>query len=162
MKEQSDESRKGSAGASIPQNVLLAFQALARAQENGNVKIIRGMALAIVVGSGLLASGHAFALCNVPPSSGSPADPSGETGAAPVPDPIVRAPVNVPGYSPSSSTQGPGANAVGNGAGTASYANTQVVVAPTERAAADKAEWCRRSGRSQTSTDACLKAVINK
>jgi hypothetical protein len=91
-------------------------------------------------------------------------DPTGETGTTPtpIPTPHVRNPVPVPGYSASSATSGPGGNAVGNGGGTASYANTQVIVAPTERAAADKAEWCRRGGRSVASMDACLRAVANK
>lgn len=91
-------------------------------------------------------------------------DPTGETGTAPTPTPTphVRNPVPVPSYSASSATSGPGGNAVGNGAGTASYANNQVIVAPTERAAAERADWCRRIGRSQTSMDACLRAVVNK
>lgn len=138
--------------------VLLAFQALARAEEYGIVKIIKGMVAAIVIGSGLLLSSQSFALCSLPPGSTTTPEPEPE----PVPEPHVRTPVPVPNYSASSSTTGPGGNAVGSGAGTGSYGNTQVVVAPTERAAADKAEWCRRSGRSQASMDACLKAVAGR
>lgn len=120
------------------------------------MKIVRGMALAIVVGGALIVSGQSFALCSLPPGSGETSTPE------PVPEPHVRSPTPVPNYSASSATNGPGVNSVGNGAGTASYANTQVVLAPTDRAAADKAEWCRRSGRSQATMDACLRSVINK
>lgn len=152
-------------GASNPRDVLLAFRALARAGKDGIVRIIRGMAAAIVVGGGLIVSGQSFALCSLPPGSTSPGvDPSGETGAAPepVPQPHVRSPKPVPSYSASNATNGPGVNSVGNGAGTASYANAQVVVAPTQRAATDRAEWCRRGGRSRASMDACLRSVLDR
>ncbi len=165
--------------ASIPRKVLLAFKALARAEGDEIVKTIRGVAAAIIVGGGLIVSGQSFALCSLPPGAGptTPSadggppgadggppgvDPTGETGTTPTPTPHVRSPVPVPSYSASSATSGPGGNAVGNGGGTASYANTQVIVAPTERAAADKAEWCRRNGRSQSSMDACMRAVVNR
>lgn len=143
------------------------------------MKLIRGMA-AIVVGGGLLVSGQSFALCSLPPGSvpGAPAgtpgsedpgnpgtdttDPTtGSPTVTPEP-PHVRIPVPVPTYSPNSSAYGPGGNATGNGNGTASYNNRQVVVAPTDRAAAERSEWCRRTGRSLGSMEACLKSVSGK
>jgi hypothetical protein len=78
------------------------------------------------------------------------------------PPPPQRIPVTVPTYSPWSTTNGPGANAVGGGNGTASYYNPYGNVSPTSRAAVNSGDWCRRNGRSTAAMDACLKSVAGR
>lgn len=100
-----------------------------------------------------------------PPAADTPVATS-DDAPAPTPTPVYtpppppqRIPVAVPTYSPYSTTTGPGANAVGGGAGTGSYYNPHTDVAATSRAAVNSGDWCRRSGRSAAAMDACLKSV---
>ncbi|MDE4914353.1 hypothetical protein PQI07_27155 [Methylobacterium sp. 092160098-2] len=135
------------------------------------MKLLNLMAAAIVVGGGLVASAPSFALCSVPgtptaggdptpgdPETGQPGTPVAETPPPPPPPPH-RIPVAVPTYAPWTATQGPGSNEVGSSNGSNSYNNPYNTLAPSARAAVGEADWCRRNGRSQGNTDACLKAV---
>ena len=77
----------------------------------------------------------------------------------PPPPPPHRIPVAVPTYTPWTATAGPGSTSVGGGNGTANYMNSYSALAPTARAAMNRADWCRRDGRSQGATSACIDAV---
>lgn len=77
----------------------------------------------------------------------------------PPPPPPQRIPVAVPTYTPWNATVGPGSTAVGSSNGSNSYNNPYATLAPSARAAVGGADWCRRSGRSSSATDACLKSV---
>lgn len=77
----------------------------------------------------------------------------------PPPPPPQRIPVAVPTYAPWVATSGAGGNAIGSGAGSASYGNGYNNVAPKMRAAVGASDWCHRGGRSDSATEACLKAV---
>jgi hypothetical protein len=77
----------------------------------------------------------------------------------PPPPPPQRIPVAVPTYTPWNTTVGPGSTAVGSSNGSNSYNNPYATLAPSARAAVGGADWCRRSGRSSSATDACLKSV---
>jgi hypothetical protein len=80
----------------------------------------------------------------------------------PPPPPPQRIPVAVPVYTPWNATVGPGSTAVGSSNGSNSYNNPYASLAPSARAAVGGADWCRRSGRSSSATDACLKSVGNR
>lgn len=99
---------------------------------------------------------------DVPPvtvdASPTPETPSQAVVVAPPPPP-ERIPVAVPTYAPWTATNGPGSNGVGSGNGTASYNNPYNTLAPSARAALGSGDWCRRSGRSKSVVDACLKSV---
>jgi hypothetical protein len=77
----------------------------------------------------------------------------------PPPPPPQRIPVAVPTYTPWIATTGPGSTSVGGGNGTANYMNAYNALAPTARAATNRADWCNRNGRSQGATSACINSV---
>lgn len=95
-------------------------------------------------------------------SSPTPTDTTAPAPVAVVEPPHVRIPVAVPTYAPASRTIGPGSNAVGNGNGTAYYYNPYNAVAPSSRAVASGADWCRRSDRSKSAIESCLKSIAGR
>lgn len=91
-----------------------------------------------------------------------PSSPVADVTPTPVyvpPPPPQRIPVAVPTYTPWIATTGPGSTSVGGGNGTANYMNSYNALAPTARAATNRADWCRRDGRSQGATTACINSV---
>lgn len=134
----------------------------------------RARTLAIAIAGGLLATTQCFALCGYKPgvprhqspvpapnytTTALPTPIAPEPAPAPLPDSV---PVAVPTYSASSSSTGPGGNSVGNGSMSAGIGAGGAMVATSARAGTDRGSYCRRSGRSQTMIDACLKLAAGR
>lgn len=135
------------------------------------MRTTRALIHAIAIAGGLLATTQCFALCGYKPGSPLPRHQTPvptytdaalptpiATEATPVPAPVPdRSPVSVPSYAASSATTAPIGNAVGNGSMSGGIGAGGAMVAASARAGNDRSTYCRRSGRSQTMVDACLK-----
>ncbi len=141
------------------------------------MKTTRARTLAIAIAGSLLVTTQCIALCmgpgqrlgdpNYTPRHETPAptytDAATPMPIAPEPTPVPeRSRVAVPTYSASSSNTGPGGNTVGSGTMSAGIGAGGAMVAASARAGTDRASYCRRSGRSQTMIDACLKLAASR